>query len=172
MTTAHPARRPRAPRTRQPKKIRAPKQSLTPVELALQLDLKESKARLKLKEAAAKKEWGKDWRSYVRRGRAFSRVVYIDATFADAEGAYVLRPEPGWEWNCSNCGTYSFVPASMIAEWKTSINGKLEHFTINMLAEWEVLAEKTKANGFKPPAKPTPEMCGCPNCKFRPGAPE
>jgi hypothetical protein len=167
MTIPHsqriPTRRPRATRTRQPKK------ELTPVEKALQLDTKQSEARLKQKTAASLKRWGKNWKDMVRTGRRFTRVERIDPITADAEVTYVLRTEPGWEWTCQNCKTRSLVTESpMIAIY--TIDGVT--YRDDVLKAWEELAAKTVARGFKPPEKPTATTAGCPNCKYRPGSPE
>lgn len=148
------------------------------------------------KTRAGRKRWGKDVQliDYVRSGRRYSRVKFVDSASADADGYYVIRPEPGWEWICQQCKTRSFVTAAMIAEWQLVIEttrvirgvggvklsvardhpSKWQRETIrtDLLQEWEDLARKTAVRGFKPPVKPTPATAPCPNCKYRPGAPE
>lgn len=130
---------------------------IDPVQKALKQDQRESAARLRKKTIACKLRWGKDWKNMVRTGRRYTRVERIEPTTAEGEVTYVLRPEPGWEWMCQNCKTYSLITESMMPE---------------ILKDWETLAKKTVARGFKPPEKPTAATAGCTNCKYRPGAPE
>ncbi len=162
-TTAHPK-----PRAKAASKTQRKKKALSPVEQALVLDGKESLLRWKAKRDAAKKQFGPGWRDKVRPGRVYTRVLRIEPTTAEDEVRYELRPEPGWEIRCGNCKTYSLVLPSMIAIWTVDN----QEIRTDMMKEWEQLAQKTLAAGFKPPSKPTPEICPCPNCKFRPGAPE
>jgi hypothetical protein len=135
----------------------AAKRPLSPVQRALQLDKRESAARLKEKTAAGKKRWGKNWRDMVRAGRRFTRVQTVDPITADGKVETILRPEPGWEWVCQNCKTYSLITGSMMPA---------------ILKDWEALAKKTVDRGYKPPVKPTAATAGCTNCKYLPGAPE
>lgn len=143
---------------------------------------------------AARKRWGKnaDLPSLTRSGRRYSRVEFIASTTADSEGFYLIRSEPGWEWVCENCRTYSLVPESMIATWRLVIEtnrlvhagGKVavekeppakwhrEILHTDLMKRWEQQAASCVGRGFKPPKKPTPATAGCPNCSFRPGAPE
>jgi hypothetical protein len=133
------------------------KRKPSPLQKAIILDKKESTRRLRIKTSEAKKRWGNNWKDMVRTGRRYTRVQRIDPVTADANVTYVLRPEPGWEWICQNCKTYSLIRESDMP---------------GILEEWEILAYKTLNAGFKPPEKPTAATAGCPNCKFRPGAPE
>jgi hypothetical protein len=160
--TAHPKAPKRSASKAQPKKI------LSPIEQALDADSKINSANLQAKEKKFKAQHGKNWRDFVRSGRSFSSVERIDPVSADQEITYKLRDEFGWEWICQNCKVKSFVTLSMIAIWK--VMG--ETIRTDMVKEWEQLAKDTQARGFDPPPKPTPEICPCPNCKFRPGAPE
>jgi hypothetical protein len=143
--TAHPKAPKRSASKAQPKKI------LSPIEQALDADSKINSANLQAKEKKFKAQHGKNWRDFVRSGRSFSSVERIDPVSADQEITYKLRDEFGWEWI-----------------WKV----KGETIRTDMVKEWEQLAKDTQARGFDPPPKPTPEICPCPNCKFRPGAPE
>lgn len=144
--------------TRTPaKRLAKRKNPLSEVERLLALDKRESAARLKAKTAASKKQWGPRWRDMVRTGRVFTRVERIEPVTAAAEVTFVIRPEPGWEWRCQNCKTYSLIRPSDMPR---------------VLSEWEALAANAVKGGFKPPRKPTIETAGCPNCKYRPGDPE
>lgn len=143
--------------TRTARKFRARPAKLDPIQKALRQDKRESAARLKAKTAAGKTRWGKHWRNMTRSGRVFSRVERIEPIKADQEVSYVLRPEPGWEWICQNCKTYSLIRESDMPA---------------VLKYWEELAGKAVAQGFKPPVKPTAATAGCPNCRFLPGSPE
>lgn len=159
------------------------------------LDFLQSHWNRHLKRRAGRKRWGKDANliDFTRSGRRYSRVEFIDATTADSKGYYALRAEPGWEWVCQNCKTYSLVPDSMIATWRLVVEtprlvkaagsklavatehpSKWQRETVctDLMKEWEANAAKAVARGYKPPIKPTPARANCPNCKFRPGAPE
>ncbi len=112
-------------------------------------------------------KWGSEWRDSVRSGRRYSRVECreSDVTW---DRYYAIRPCPGWEWTCSNCKTKSIVNASLVAFY--TIDGTT--CRDDVLEKWRELAASTAARGFKPPVKPTPATAGCPNCQYRPGAPE
>ena len=110
------------------------------------------------KEIRAKRKWGARWKDMTRSGRRYTRVDIIDAEFVNDPGpAYFMRIEPGWEWSCPNCKSYSLVTESMMPE---------------ILADWEKMAASAKARGFKIPRKPTAATAGCTNCRFQPGDPE
>jgi hypothetical protein len=121
------------------------------------LDKLESFWNLSRKASKEKERWGEDWRNKTRSGRRHTRVWFVDSPSRDSEGFYTLRPEPGWEWCCPNCKTYSIVTESMMPQ---------------VLSEWEYLAQSCKARGLPIPRKPTVATAGCTNCKYRPGAPE
>jgi hypothetical protein len=113
------------------------------------------------KTLAGRRRWGAQWRDKVRPGRTYTRVYDIEPLHSCE---YFFRPEPGWEWFCPNCKDYSLITESMmpaiLEEWKASIAR---------------MAEKYQRLGVKMPAippEPTAVMAGCPNCKYRPGAPE
>jgi hypothetical protein len=128
------------------------------------------------KTVAGRQRWGVSWRDKTRSGRRYTRVQFspigfdlgqIDIAIAQRPGIwshrpnlhaeYRIRPEPGWEWTCPNCKTYSMITASMMPA---------------ILRDWEEMAVKTVARGYKPPARPTAATAGCTNCRFLPGAPE
>jgi hypothetical protein len=91
-----------------------------------------------------------------RSGRRYSRVSSFDVV--DDAPRFVIRPEPGWEWRCQQCHTYSFVCESDMPA---------------ILGAYRVIEEKAKKAGYRMPhGAPTAATAGCPNCKFRPGAPE
>lgn len=117
------------------------------------------------KSIANRQRWGRDWRDSVRSGRRYSRVE-LDSERLEAY--WRIRSEPGWEWVCQNCKTRSLVLPSMVAVW-TIGDGPIR---TDMIQEWQDLSAKTVARGFKPPVKPTPATAPCPNCHYRPGAPE
>jgi hypothetical protein len=116
-----------------------------------------SKWRTYKKVRRLKKRWpGRNPIDMERSGRRYSRVEWVE--FTDSPHRFVIRPEPGWEWTCSQCHTYSFVRESDMPA---------------ILAEWNDFTERSKKRGFKPAhAAPTAATAGCPECKFRPGAPE
>jgi hypothetical protein len=122
------------------------------------------------KTRAGRKRWGKDavLVDMVRSGRHYSRVEFLPAIGPLDWDSYRLRAEAGWEWTCQNCRTHSLVTESMIAIY--TIDGTI--YRDDMLKQWEELAASTAARGFKPPRKPTPATAPCPNCRYRPGAPE
>jgi hypothetical protein len=111
-------------------------------------------------------KWGLDWRDKTRRGRNCTRVEFSPVGFevTPSTPAYRIRPEPGWEWWCPNCREYSIITESMMPE---------------ILKEWDAtiarMFAKASEKHVKMPAippPPTPATAGCPNCKYRPGAPE
>ena len=148
---------------------RRPPRKLSPIQNALRLDRIESAKRLREKTSAAKKKYSYDWRDYTRPGRIYTRVETIEPTTAAGTTEYVLRPEPGWEWICPNCKTWSLITEAMKGYERQF--GKLV-LVCDVLKEWEQLAQQTVRGGFKAPVKPTAAMAGCTNCKFRPGDPE
>ena len=112
-----------------------------------------------------RRKWGARWRDMTRQGRRYTRVD-LGAEFKnpvtnsyDGHGYkwYFVRPEPGWEWTCPNCHTYSIVRKSDMPD---------------ILKCWEAMAKSAMERGYKAPPKPTAAMAGCTNCKYRPGAPE
>ena len=121
------------------------------------LDYLQSTWNQALKQARSRQRWGKDWRNKTRSGRTYRRIAFIEAITADGKARYEILPDPGWEWNCPNCKTKSFVTESMMPE---------------ILVDWERIALKCKQRGLPIPRKPTPATAGCTNCKYRPGAPE
>src|SRR5262245_13795236 len=74
------------------------------------------------------RKWGKNWRDYSRSGRVLRRVGY--------DGPYesMRLRRPGWEWNCPNCKTYSFVTAEDLPQ---------------ILETWRKLVEQTRAGARK-----------------------
>jgi hypothetical protein len=108
------------------------------------------------KEIKFRRKWGEDWRNKERSGRRYSRVEAV-AEFLDGPGLWSIRPEPGWEWTCQNCKSYSIITESMMPV---------------ILQSWEEMARDTVERGYKPPARPTAATAGCPECRYRPGAPE
>ena len=101
-----------------------------------------------------KKRWpGANPTDMERSGRKFSRVSHVISL-----NHYAIRPEPGWEWDCQQCHTYSFVT---------------ENDMPDILEEYRQLEAKAIKRGHRMtyPA-PTPATAGCPECKFRPGGPE
>ena len=121
------------------------------------LDEAQSFWRRTRKQFRAKRKWGARWKDMTRSGRRYTRVVLIDAVSADVEPFYRELAEPGWEWSCPNCKSYSLVTESMMPE---------------ILADWEKVAASAKARGFKIPRKPTAATAGCTNCRYQPGDPE
>ena len=109
------------------------------------------------KAAAGRYRWGSGWHDKTRSGRRYSRVEFFEATRAEENSCYMLRPEPGWFWFCQNCHTPSLITESMMP---------------TILKNWEEQAAKTVARGYKPPVKPTAATAGCTNCNYLPGAPE
>ena len=110
--------------------------------------------------------WGSAWENYERSGRKFSRVEtrpwsktgsHETGDFRELPAYQAIRPEPGWEWTCQNCKTYSFIRESDMPA---------------ILRGWEAMAENAIKRGYKVPIKPTPAIAGCPNCRYRPGDPE
>lgn len=129
------------------------------------LDFLQSLYRRKAKEIASRK-WGKNWRNCVRPGRTYTRVElswWPKSQSEELEADYGIRPEPGWEWHCPNCHDYSLITESMmpeiLREWQASVSRVLE-------------IARTKGIEHKPTPRPTAATAGCPNCKYRPGAPE
>lgn len=128
------------------------------------LDYLQSTWNQALKTARSRQKWGKDWRNKTRSGRRYTRVEFSEIGFGSGEidirksqSDYRIRPEPGWDWNCPNCKTQSFVTESMMPD---------------ILVDWERMALKCKERGLPIPRKPTAATAGCTNCKYRPGAPE
>ncbi len=135
------------------------------------LDSLQSKWNRYWKIRAGRKRWGKDavLENLTRSGRRYSRVEFSDVGFQDDApryypdrntpdgSAYRIRSEPGWEWTCQNCKTYSIITESMMPA---------------ILKDWEEMAAKTVAAGYKPPKRPTAATAGCTNCRYLPGAPE
>jgi hypothetical protein len=126
------------------------------------------------KTLAGRRKWGAQWRDKVRPGRTHTRVEFSPLGFDHGEidvavapglhAAYRIRPEPGWEWFCPNCKEYSLITESMMPEILREWNESIQRMTA-----------KANEKGVKVPAippPPTPAMAGCPNCKYRPGAPE
>jgi len=110
------------------------------------------------KEIKFRRKWGEDWRNKERSGRRYSRVV--EQAIPIGPGyifRYVIRPEPGWVWTCQNCKSESIITESMMPV---------------ILQAWEEMARDTVERGYKPPARPTAATAGCPECRYRPGAPE
>ncbi len=102
------------------------------------------------------RKFGVRWEDYQRSGRKFRRVEHGLVTGTIFLEWRILS-EPGWEWTCQNCKTYSFIRESDMPA---------------ILKDWETMAANAIKRGFKVPIKPTPATAGCPNCKFRPGDPE
>lgn len=123
------------------------------------LDYIESKYRRALKGRKYQKHWGPNWENYVRSGRKFSRVESTTSQDGTAYGnqIFLIRPEPGWEWTCQNCKTYSFIRESDMPA---------------ILKEWQDLCASAIKRGYKMSTKPTAATAGCTNCRFRPGDPE
>lgn len=114
--------------------------------------------RLSAKAAAGLWGYGAGWRDKTRTGRVYSRVDYEEYRTGDQlRSGWAVRPEPGWAWTCQNCKTFSLITASMMAA---------------IWAEWDTEAGKILARGYKPGRRPTAATAGCPNCCYRPGAPE
>jgi hypothetical protein len=129
------------------------------------LDEAQSFCRRTRKQFRAKRKWGACWKDMTRSGRRYTRVEFSEVGFGageidisrHAQPEFRIRPEPGWEWYCPNCKTYSIVTESMMPQ---------------VLSEWEYLAQSCKARGLLIPKKPTAATAGCTNCNYRPGAPE
>ena len=133
------------------------------------LDSFQSKWNRYWKIRAGRKRWGKEavLENLTRSGRRYSRVEFSPIGFDHGEidiskapnlhAAYRIRSEPGWEWTCQNCKTYSIITESMM---------------LAILKDWEEMAAKTVAAGYKPPKRPTAATAGCTNCRYLPGAPE
>ncbi len=137
------------------------------------LDWLQSSYRYKTKEIASKRKYGPEWKNCVRPGRKYSHLQFMgyQALEWKREGAiiskttysrphYEIRHEPGWEWHCPNCHDYSIITESMMPEILQEYEDRLKA----MLA--------VAKPGFQAPPRPTAAMAGCPNCKYRPGAPE
>jgi hypothetical protein len=132
------------------------------------LDWLQSTWNISRKTLAKRRRWGAQWRDKVRPGRQYSRVEEVALPYIPqgefAGPQYRIRPEPGWEWWCPNCKEYSLITESMmpeiLKEWNESI--------LRMTAKYHEKGVKVPA--IPPP--PTPATAGCPNCKYRPGAPE
>ncbi len=125
-------------------------------------------SRYRLASKAARGFWkfGAGWRDKTRTGRVYSRLEHIEfessgdvnaGTFREIPEQWRIRPEPGWAWSCQNCKTFSFVTESMM---------------VKILEEWDAEAQRILARGYKPGRRPTTATAPCPNCRYRPGAPE
>lgn len=130
--------------------------------LYLLLDSFEHKWRKYWKVRALQHQWGDRWQDMSRKGRTYTRVSpvigvpRVVGVLGSSEG-FIIRPDPGWEWNCPNCKDYSRITeADMPA----------------ILRIWEIMAQKAIDRGYKVPRKPTAATAGCPNCNFLPGDPE
>jgi hypothetical protein len=142
------------------------------------LDMLQSFWNTSRKTLRGRRKWGSEWRDKVRPGRTYRRVEFNPmgfppTPFTDSSGnegvlhlnsAYRIRPEPGWEWFCPNCKEHSLITESMmpdiLKDWNTSI---------------QRMVNKALEKGIRvPPVPPvpTPATAGCPNCRYRPGAPE
>jgi hypothetical protein len=138
------------------------------------LDMLQSFWNTSRKTAIGRRKWGAEWRDKVRPGRTYSRVEFSPIGFDRGEidiavaiglhAEYRIRPEPGWEWFCPNCKEYSLITESMMPEILKEWNDSILRMTI-----------KAKEKGIRVPPvppMPTPATAGCPNCRYRPGAPE
>jgi hypothetical protein len=124
------------------------------------LDFLQSLLNRSLKTLRERRKWGPDWRDKTRSGRRYTRVETPGYT-VDSIGITIEKPrirlEPGWEWSCPNCKTYSLITESDMGE---------------ILRDWEEMAQRCKDREMPIPKRPTMATAGCTNCRFRPGAPE
>jgi hypothetical protein len=120
------------------------------------LDFIEHRWRRHWKFRRLKKRYGERWEDFSRSGRQFRRVEHGNITGTIFEEWRILT-EPGWEWTCQNCRTYSFIRESDMPA---------------ILKEWQDMCANAIKRGYKVPVKPTAATAGCTNCKFRPGDPE
>jgi len=141
------------------------------------LDFLQSKFNRTRKEISSKQQWGPEWRNYVRPGRTYTRVIFSPIGFdhgwkefediakngEDLHAEYRIRPEPGWEWYCPNCHEYSLITEAMMPE--------LQAKWANMAQQAVIEAKQTGVKLSIPPM-PTASRANCPNCRYRPGAPE
>ena len=152
MTTAHPSTP--APSTQD--------QPTLKIQYYRLLDFLQSKFNRTRKEISSKQKWGPEWRNCVRPGRRYSRVA-ADYYPETEEIIFRIRQEAGWEWYCpQGCG-YSIVTESMMPELKASWATMAQHAAIE--------AKQTGVKLSIPPM-PTASRANCPNCRYRPGAPE
>ena len=122
------------------------------------LDFLHSLFNRSLKTVRERYKWGQGWRDKTRSGRSYRHVRYIETVNIDPpRGAWEILPEPGWEWSCPNCKTYSLITESDMGE---------------ILRDWEEMAQRCKDREMPIPKRPTMATAGCTNCRFRPGAPE
>lgn len=124
------------------------------------LDSLQSLWNRKRKEVRLKRRWGARWRDMTRSGRRYTRVIEGNPAH---EPHWASRAEPGWEWTCQNCKSYSIITESMMPD---------------IIAAWAAdskrMTDRAAAKGvkWKIPSKPTAATAGCHYCKYLPGAPE
>ncbi len=144
------------------------------------LDWLQSAWNISRKTIAGRRKWGAGWRDKVRPGRHYTRLrrrfelecgampgvrdeKFLQST-AEERSQWAIRSQPGWEWFCPNCKDYSLITQSMMPEIMKEWNESILRMTA-----------KAHEKGVRVPAippAPTPATAGCPNCKYRPGAPE